>query len=709
MPKIIELSTHIANLIAAGEVVERPASVVKELLENAVDAGASQVTIEIRDGGMTFLRITDNGCGMGPEDAAVAFRRHATSKLRTAEDLGAIGTMGFRGEALAAIASVSRIDLMTKTPGSLVGTGLKLEAGNILEQNEVGCPDGTTIIVRDLFFNTPARMKFMKSDSVEASRVTAAVQLQALAHPEVAIRFLRDGKQILSTSGKGGLQAAVYCVYGRECAQMVEVSSRWEQYSVGGYVSKPTDARPSRALQTFFVNDRPVKSRLLVSALEEAYRNQLMVGKFPACVLHLTLPPNAVDVNVHPAKTEVKFLNEKAVFDCVHYGVLAALNKTPDRPQVQFSNKPAPAEKAPPKGVERCQPGNPPKTNAIAGSTADGRGNPPVFPPRRDSSTAPSGNLPQRKESTFRTMTAQEYKTFAAALENAPQPKKEAVAATLRKIDPPANMPLREYVMLPQVQEEIKKPSPVGADDKKPPLSGEVSPKGTEGCQRSTPGNPMGATPQAASQPDLLKEEPEVMEQTALPMLEAPQWRYVGELYNTYILVEEGDNAFLIDKHAAHERILFEKLKANQETISSQTLLQPIPVRLSPTAAGELLANGDMLGELGFELEEFGDNTLLLRQIPMDLNPDDAAGAVEELAANLLSGRRAQKDTVRDELLHTVACKAAIKAGWVTSEEELKVLAAQVMADESLKYCPHGRPICVTLSKKQLEKQFKRT
>ncbi|MDY4598079.1 MAG: DNA mismatch repair endonuclease MutL, partial [Candidatus Faecousia sp.] len=298
MPKILQLSPHVANLIAAGEVVERPASAVKELLENAVDAGASKVTIEIRDGGMTFLRVTDNGCGMSPEDARTAFLRHATSKLRTEEDLASIGTMGFRGEALAAIASVSRIDLMTKTAGSLSGVKLHLEAGRITEEAEAGCPDGTTILVRDLFFNTPARMKFMKSDTVEGSRVAAAVQLQALAHPEVAFQFLRDGKQMLSTPGTGGLQAAMYCVYGRDCAKMVSVESRWEGYTLTGYVSLPTDARPSRSMQTFFVNDRPVKSKLLISALEEAYRNQIMVGKFPACVLHLHLPASAVDVNV---------------------------------------------------------------------------------------------------------------------------------------------------------------------------------------------------------------------------------------------------------------------------------------------------------------------------------------------------------------------------------------------------------------------------
>ena len=648
MPKIIQLSPHIANLIAAGEVVERPASVAKELLENAVDAGASKVTIEIRDGGMTFLRVTDNGCGMESADAKTAFLRHATSKLRAAEDLAAIGTMGFRGEALAAIASVSRVDLLTKTPASIGGTSLHLEAGRITEESEAGCPDGTTIIVRDLFFNTPARMKFMKSDTVEGSRVTAAVELQALAHPSVAFRMLRDGKEVLSTPGTGKLADAAYCVYGKDCARMARVDSRWEQYSLTGFVSKPTDARPSRSMQTFFVNGRPVKSRLLVSALEEAYRNQIMVGKFPACVLHLTLPANAVDVNVHPAKTEVKFLNEKAVFDCVHYGVLGALNQTPDRPAVQFKSQPVPASAAAP-------------------------------------ATPPSKAAPPKQENFFRTMTAEEYKTFSAALKDAPRPNPAAAAAAAAKVERTAAPPLRETVSTPAAMPDAPKP-----EIKLPPLP-EVPP-------RKKPA-PIPTPPPAAEEP----------EQESLNMPAGTPWRMVGELYNTYILVEQGDNAFLIDKHAAHERILFEKLKANQEGISAQALLTPVPVRLAPEAAGELLANRDMLDELGFEIDEFGENTLLLRQIPMDLSADDAAEALEAMTANLLNGRRAEKDTVRDEVLHTVACKAAIKAGWRTDEAELLALVKQVMAREDLKYCPHGRPICVTLSKKQLEKQFRRT
>ena len=643
MPKIIQLSPHVANLIAAGEVVERPASVAKELLENAVDAGASKITIEIRDGGMTFLRVTDNGCGMHAEDARTAFLRHATSKLRTADDLAAISTCGFRGEALAAIASVSRIDLLTKIPSAVEGVSLRLEAGTIMEETEAGCPDGTTIIVRDLFFNTPARMKFMKADTVEGTRVTAAVQLQALAHPEVAFRMIRDGKEVLSTPGTGKLADAVYCVYGKECARMAKVESRWEQYSLTGFVSKPSDSRPSRSLQTFFVNGRPVKSRLLISALEEAYRNQIMVGKFPACVLHLNLPANAVDVNVHPAKTEVKFLNEKAVFDCVHYGVLGALNATADRPEVKF--KPAPQSVSTP--------------------------------------AAPKAAVP-KQENFFRTMNAEEFKNFSAALKDAPKPSPAAALATAAKVERTA-LPVREPIMVPKSMESPKK-----AEHKLPPMPEPV---------RKTAEIPVPV--EVPAPVETVQEE--------LPMPAEIPWRMVGELYNSYIIVEQGDEAYLIDKHAAHERILFEKLKENPEKISAQSLLTPVTVRLSPEAVGELLANKVLLDELGFEVEEFGENTLIARQIPMDLSPDQAKDALEEMAANLLSGRRSKAETVRDEVLHTVACKAAIKAGWKNDEAELLAVAKAVMSRDDLKHCPHGRPICITLSKKQLERQFKRS
>jgi DNA mismatch repair protein MutL len=399
-------------------------------------------------------------------------------------------------------------------------------------------------------------------------------------------------------------------------------------------------------MQTFFVNGRPVKSKLMIAALEEAYRNQMMVGKFPACVLHLTVPPHMVDVNVHPAKTEVKFLQEKAIFDCIHYGVLGALNKTPDRPQVQFKAKAEPAM----------------RTGAPIGSS--------IPSPTGSLPKAAAPAAPQKKENFFRTMTTEEYKTFSQAIAKAPQPKHEAAIATAAKL--PEAMPvLRQSVVLPQVASAPPAP------------------------QKEAP------APQPMPEPEL--------EQTAIVMPPEAPWRLVGELFNSYIIVEQGEESYLIDKHAAHERILFEKLKANQEKISSQMLLTPIPVHLPPAPSAELLSNKEMLAELGFEIEEFGDSTLLLRQIPMDLSPEMAAEAVEALAADLMNGRRERKDTVRDEILHTVACKAAIKAGWNNDEVELLALVKQVMADENLKHCPHGRPICITLSKKQLEKQFKRT
>ena len=498
------------------------------------------------------MRVTDNGCGIAPEDAPTAFLRHATSKLRSAEDLAAISTMGFRGEALAAIASVSRIDLLTKTAGSVEGISLHLEGGTITEQSEAGCPDGTTIIVRDLFFNTPARMKFMKSDATESARIAAVVQQQALAHPEVAYRFLKDGKQTLSTPGNGDLSAAIYCVYGRECSKMVPVKSRWDVYSLTGFVSKPTDARPNRSLQTFFVNNRPVRSALLVSALEEAYRNQLMQGKYPACVLHLQVPANMVDVNVHPAKIEVNFLNRNGVFDCIHYGVLGALNKTPDRPQVQFKTAPAPSQ-------------------------------PAVKP----------AEAPAKKQDFFRTMTPQEFKSFTSAVSQAPKPSPLAAAATAAAVERSAPAPLREPVAFPTMERQKTIPPIVVAVE---------APKAPQEKPKTEP---------AATAP-----EPE---QTALSMPAQAPWRMVGELYRSYILVEQGEEAYLIDKHAAHERILFEKLKANQEAISSQSLLTP-PALPHKCRGGRPscwpTSRGGFWTPWALSWREFGDNTLLVRQIP---------------------------------------------------------------------------------------------
>ncbi len=617
MPKIQQLSQHIADLIAAGEVVERPASCVKELIENAIDAGAENITVEIQNGGMRLLRVTDDGCGMEPIDARTAFLRHATSKLRTKEDLAQIGTLGFRGEALAAIASVSRIDLMTKTRDADEGISLHLEAGSVLSEQPVGCPDGTTIVVRDLFYNTPARMKFMKSDMAESAAVFSCVQHLALAHPEVSFRYIRDAQEQLHTAGDGSLHSAIYTVLGRQLANdMVEVKSTWEKITVSGFVTRPTCTRGSRSAQQFYVNGRFIKSKLLTAALEQAYKNQIMTGRFPSCVLQITLPVQAVDVNVHPAKTEVKFLSERDVFDAVHYAVLAALGKTPGRPEMKLAEpKPVPQSKPTPK---------------------------PDF---------------------FRTVSAAEFRA----------PTKPAA---------------------PVFRDEVRLPKPVSAPVK-PAVPVAVVPDEQEHEQMTLP------IPKPAQEP-----EPEPAPQ---PKPVEDTFRIIGEALETYILVEQDDAILLIDKHAAHERILFEKLKTETQPVMRQMLLQPLAADLSREESAAVLEYASLLDDCGYGVEDFGDGTVLVRHVPEYIDPADAQVSLAELAAKLLSGATLSPNELRDELLHSIACKAAIKAGWHTDPRERAHLVREVMRREDLKYCPHGRPICITLTRAQLEKQFKRT
>ena len=625
MPVIHQLDSHVADLIAAGEVVERPASAVKELTENSIDAGAKNIAVEIQNGGMTYLRITDDGCGMEPADARTAFLRHATSKIRTGSDLASITTLGFRGEALAAISAVSKIDLLTKTPEAEMGTSLHLDAGVVTDEQPAGCPDGTTLIVRELFYNTPARMKFMKSDTAEGAAVFAAVQRQALAHPEVSFRFLRDGAELLHTVGDGGELAAVYTVLGRQTANdMVAVDSRWDKLAVRGFVTKPTATRGTRANQFFFVNGRFVKSKLLAAALEEAYRNQIMTGRFPACVLYLTLPPQAVDVNVHPAKTEVKFLSEHDVFDAVHYGVLSALGKTPARPEMKLpEGKPAAA--------------------------------------------------PAPREDFFKTMKAGDFAKRAAP---APAPR----PAPAR----PAPKPVTGGIS-------------VFPDDRDFPETMVASEVTLPRTRQTPPVPPEPEAPAAAPEP----------EQKKLSLGE-PDYRVVGEVLDTYFVVEQAGAVLFIDKHAAHERILFEKLRSEEHPILAQVLMSPIQANLSREEAAAVLENAALLEKCGYEVEDFGGGSVLIRQIPGDLDLQDAESGLQELAGELLGGRSLDPGELRDRLLHTIACKAAIKAGYHTEPPERDALVREVLSREELKYCPHGRPICITLTKRQLEKQFKR-
>ena len=668
MPKIVQLSRHVADLIAAGEVVERPASVVKELVENAIDAGATRVTVEIQNGGMTLIRILDNGCGMAPEDARTAFLRHATSKIRNKDDLAAISTLGFRGEALAAISAVSRIDLLTKAADT-PGASLHLEAGQITQESPAGCPEGTTILVRDLFYNTPARMKFMKSDQAEASAVFLAVQQQALAHPEIAFRFLKDGQEQLSTAGSGDRMAAIYTVFGREIANnMIEVKGSWEQFTVRGFVTKPACTRGNRSYQYFFVNSRFIKSRMLSAALEEAYKNQLMVGRFPVCVLEIDLPVQAVDVNVHPAKTEVKFLSERGAFDAVHYAVLSALNKAPGRPAVQLPKS---------------------RQDQIAGSV--------------------SSNIPVPKKDFFQTKTAEEFRRTASAAEENPfeKPVRPAAKPVSVFVDEPSflSAALSSPVQVPE--RTVKAPEAAPVIPKAEPVA--PAPKEAPAPLTPVPEEehiPLGR--KAASAPTKLTPAPEPESQQVLSIPEVP-FRVIGETMDTYILVEQGESLLLIDKHAAHERVLFEKLKSEEHPVMPQLLLQPVPVSLTKPEAQVVLENLPLLQSLGFDVSEFADLQLVLRQIPSDLTEEDACATLEAFAEDLLTGKRPSQADLRDNLLHTMACKAAIKAGWHTQPREREALVREVLSRDDIKYCPHGRPVCIELTKKELEKQFKRT
>ena len=633
MPKIIQLDRHVADLIAAGEVVERPASAVKELVENSIDAGAKNITIELQNGGMTFLRITDDGCGMEPVDARTAFLRHATSKIRKKEDLACIGTLGFRGEALAAISAVSKIDLLTRAQGAADGVRLHLEAGKVLSEEPAGCPCGTTILVRELFYNTPARMKFMKSDAAEASAVFSVVQQQALAHPEISFRFLKDGQEQLHTDGQGDRMAAIYAIYGRELANnMLSVDGSWEKLRVRGFVTRPTATRGNRAWQSFFVNNRYIKSRLLSAAVEEAYRNQIMVGRFPACVLEIDMPVQAVDVNVHPAKTEVKFLSEKEVFDAVHYAVLSTLSKAPGRPEWRSPERPA----AP-------------------------------VPPEKPTAIQPP------KPAFYQTMQAAEYRRQVTQAK--PAAPAQPVLASPVQIPRPEPAPARQQSF------ELPKAAPKPQPAPEPTIKPEPQP-----------------VPEKA---------PQVPRQQELPVPEQP-FRIIGEALHTYIIVEQGEAVLFIDKHAAHERIRFEALKKENHPIMAQLLLAPLPAELTREEAAVVLENAALLTQYGFEVDDFGGGDLLIRQIPSDVDVEDAKALLQELAGKLLSGRTLNPESLRDNLLHSIACKSAIKAGWQTSDAELRRLVQEVLSRDDIKYCPHGRPVCVTLTKRQLEKQFGR-
>jgi len=667
MSQINILSPHVADLIAAGEVVERPASVIKELVENAFDAGAQHVTVEIRDGGATLIEVTDDGCGMAPEDAGIAFLRHATSKLHDEHGLEAIRTMGFRGEALAAISAVSHIELLTRRPGDAEGTRMTLTAGDIDEMELTGCPSGTSIRVRDLFYNTPARLKFLKSDRSEASACGLAALRCALGRPEVSVRFLRDGKEEFFTPGDGNPASCVYALLGRELSQtLLPVGSQGDGLRLHGFVSSPSSGRGNRSAQYFFCNGRFIRSTLLQSALEQAYRNSLLTGRFPACVIWLEIAPGAVDVNVHPAKTEVKFSEERQVFSLLHQAVLGTL-QSEDRTAAVI---PAVGPQA-----------------SVPVSTPSVQQRPPVSAPQ----PAPVPVLHEApvQESLF-SDTSDRGSGAASAAE--PALSRDAVPAYAQWFPPV--VPVSAASPVPSAEPSAESEQPDGSSAQA------VAPS----MQTVDPSIQMAGPPVMAGSSSVQTAGPSVqtVEDTSVP-----SYRILGEALKTYLIVELEDRLLLIDKHAAHERMNFDRMRKNTQPIPAQQLLTPQTMRLHGEDLCLLEEYGTLLSDFGFELEPFGEDAVILRAVPAGIDPEEGIPAIEEILERLRTGEIPSPAAARDEVLHTVACKAAIKAGWDTSPAELEAIAAEVLSGR-VRYCPHGRPVSVTVTRRELDRLFLR-
>ncbi len=642
MANIHVLSPHVANLIAAGEVVERPASAAKELIENAVDAGATAITVEIKSGGIAYLRVTDNGCGISREDVPTAFKRHSTSKIRNEEDLSHIGTLGFRGEALAAIASVSKIDLLTKQPESALGISLHLEGGTAGKIEDAGCPDGTTIVVRNLFYNTPARMKFLKRDAAEGAAVESVVQSAALSHPEISVKFIREGKQVLHTPGDSDLKSCVYSLFGRDIANdMLETKSKLDSVSVNGFVSKPIGARGNRMMQYFFVNGRAIKSRLLSAALDEAYKDSLMKGRYPMCVLFIEMPLEQVDVNVHPAKTEVKFAREREIFDAVYFAAKSGLNNDNGRQTVILDKVENHLDEQ-----ERVI-----KPNTAVFNKPNEEKNATAWSSKTNVHTASDNKMcfHQPIKPLFEEKTEDEI-TF----ENIKLPEIDVV-----KVEEHT-----ETAECQNVQQEIKEVFSANLDEK--------------------------------------AEDVQPVEK------EIAQYRVVGEVLKTYIIVEQGESVLLIDKHAAHERVIFNKLVANKSQPQKQLFITPVVITLTQKEIVALMDSKKELEGLGFDFDEFGQDSLAIRQVPDGIDEGEAPVVMCEIAQALLDGKIPSSIEKLDAIRHSVACKAAIKAGKKSDIKELQEIVDKVMKDPEIRYCPHGRPVTVEMTRYQLEKQFKR-
>lgn len=648
MGQIHLLDKETAELIAAGEVIDRPASVIKELCENALDAGATQVTVEIQRGGVTFMRVTDNGCGIAPEDIRTAFLRHATSKLSTSQDLQNILTMGFRGEALASVAAMCRVEVFSRVPGAKEGVRYRIEGGQELLCEPAGCPEGTTIVIRDIFYNTPARMKFLKKDITEGGAVGVVVDRFAAINPRVSVKFLRDGKTVLQTPGNNRLSDSVYAVWGRDFFRTLTPAKADNRgVRVTGFVSKPALGRGNRTMQHFFLNGRPIRSGTCTAALEEAFRTRMMKGKYPACVLDIRMPPGVYDVNVHPAKLEVRFAEEKLVFDAVYCAALSAFTSLERQGvEVRLPDADVPAKPAADVSLSAASPRTVTPSAVSAPAVSAARpASVQTFQPAKPGRDVPPSPRPTWTERIIPEPVAEQLDLHQTSvplrIQSAPQEK----------------MPLPAAPAAPQ-------PAAVSA----------VSDTAQEQKRR---GRYDGA-------------------------------RLIGEWLRTYVLLEWEEQLILIDKHAAHERLLYEEFKRTS-VVSRQVLLDPVTLTLPKDEYAAALEKEDILRKLGFLTENFGEGCIMIREIPTMLALDDAAPSVAELCGRLAAGVDVSHVEAIDEMFHMIACKAAIKAHDVTSARELEELVRLLNEHDDVRFCPHGRSIAVTMSRHQIEKLFGRT
>lgn len=671
MPQIYQMPLELANRIAAGQVVERPSSVVKELVENAVDAGAKHITVELRSGGVAYIRVTDDGKGILPEDVRTAFLPHATSKIRRVDDLDAISTLGFRGEALAAIAAVSRVDMFTRTEHQNEGIQISMEGGVETGYGETGCPRGTTVVVRDLFYNVPARSKFLKKDTAEGANVENMMEQIAVSRPGIAFRLIKEGRESFSTTGDGKPLSAICACNGRELAgQLLVISGMFGDTRVGGYISPPEVSRASRNQQNFYVNGRCVRSRTLTAALESAYQNKLMSGRYPLCYLDIRTGLSAVDVNVHPSKLEVKFARERDVFSAIYNGAVSALESHGEMQAIKRkAGLPPREDTVTPNQMRMPEPKKPEYILPESFRRSEGRvaspGTKLSYPSQTQTELRPDG---ERVE-TVGEFTIHHW-----------QPPETKTPSGEKKAEPV----------------EKKLPEETAAPEKKAPEA------------RNTPISPVSvprAQPvQAPAEP---APEPETQERLPEAAQTMPEIRVLGEVFHTYIIAEDKDGVWLIDKHAAHEKILYDRLKTRQDGQASQLLLSPQTVRLSPTEAETCLQQKELLHRAGFAVEEFGRGTLLVREAPMYLDLQDIPFVLSDMAGRIASFRGGENELL-EELLKSVACKAAIKAGMDSDNQELQKLAETVLGNDSIRNCPHGRPCVTYLSRYQLEKMFKR-